>query len=182
MHAQDELGSTHIVEVEVFVFVASDVAFLIDHLGRIFLQVVEDGIVAFLVVLVGVEHSLHLDTHHIAPLGLAAEVEQVRVGHTFHLAVGEPFAIVLVGLVLLVENEGAVDDEVVELHVAGLACNLDWLLLDTVELAVFDVDVVNILYSVTANDENTIVALLAGNVLNIHIANGWLETAVASFL
>ena len=96
MHAQDELGSTHIVEVEVFVFVASDVAFLIDHLGRIFLQVVEDGIVAFLVVLVGVEHSLHLDTHYIAPLGLAAEVEQVRVGYTLHLAIGEPFAIVLV--------------------------------------------------------------------------------------
>ena len=71
---------------------------------------------------------------------------------------------------------------VVELHVSCLAGNLGRLLDDTVELTVLDVDVVNILYSVTANDENTIVALLAGNVFYIHIANGWFETTVASFL
>ena len=179
MHAQDKLGSTHIVEVEVFVFVASDVALLVDHLGRIFLQVVEDGAVAFLVVLVGVEHSLHLDTHYIAPLGLAAEVEQVRVGHTFHLAVGEPFAVVLVGLVFLVEYERAVDDEVVELHVACLACNLDRLFHHTVELTVLDVDVVDVLQRVAADNQHAVVALLAGDVLYIHIVHDRFETTIA---
>lgn len=102
--------------------------------------------------------------------------------NTLHFAVGKPLRIVLVWLFSSVEDKRTVDVEILELHVASLACNLDWLLLDTVELTVFDVDVVNILYSVTANDENTIVALLTGYVLNIHIANGWLETAVASFL
>ena len=102
--------------------------------------------------------------------------------NALHLAVGKPLGIVLVWLLACIENKRTVDVEVVELHVAGLACNLDWLLLYTVELTVLDVDVVNILYSVTANDENTIVALLAGNVFYIHIANGWFETTVANFL
>ena len=103
VHAEDELRCAHIVEVEVLIFVACDVSLLVNHLGRIFFQVVDDGLVvgfgisslegalSVFVVEIGVEHTFHLNTHYIAPARfLRTEVEVVWVWSALHLAVGEP--------------------------------------------------------------------------------------------
>ena len=102
MHAEDELRCAHIVEVEILIFVACDVSLFVNHLGWIFFQVVDDclvvgfgissleGALSAFVMEVGVEHTFHLNAHYVAPLWLLAEVEQVRLRHALHLAVGEP--------------------------------------------------------------------------------------------
>ena len=63
------------------------------------------------------------------------------MSHTAHLAMGKPLAVCLVWTVFLVENEGTVDDEIVELHITGLAGNLDRLFDDAIKLTVLDGDI-----------------------------------------
>ena len=51
-------------------------------------EIVDNAVAA--IAEVGVEHTFHLNAHYVAPLWLLAEVEQVRLRHALHLAVGEP--------------------------------------------------------------------------------------------
>ena len=195
VHAKDELRRAHIVEVEILIFITCDVALLVNHLGRIFLQIVDDslivgfsvatleGALAILVGEVSVEHTFHLDAHHITPTGFVwREIEVVWMSHTLHFTVGEPLAIGLIRLVCLVEHQRTIDGEVVKLHVASLARNLDRLLLNAIKLAVLHGDVAHILHLVTADDEGAVVALLASHVLHINLAHTRFETTVAYLL
>ena len=68
---------------------------------------------------------------------------------------------------------------VLKLDVASLACNLDRLLLDVVPLTVLNVDVVNLSIVLKTIEESTILRLLTGNVLNIHIADCWNVTTLS---
>lgn len=95
---------------------------------------------------------------------------------------GKPLAVCLIWTVFLVDNEGTVDDEIVELHITGLAGNLDRLFDDTIKLTVLDGDISYVLYLVATNDEHAIVALLAGNVFHIHLRYAWFKTAIADLL
>ena len=45
MHTEDEFRRAHIVEIEILVLVTGDIALLVNHLGRVFLQVVEDSLI-----------------------------------------------------------------------------------------------------------------------------------------
>ena len=95
---------------------------------------------------------------------------------------GKPLAVCLIWTVFLVENEGTVDNEIVELHITGLAGNLDRLFDDAIKLTVLDGDISYVLYLVATNDEHTIVALLAGYVFHIHLRYAWFKTAIANLL
>ena len=45
VHTEDEFRRAHIVEIEILVLVLSDIALFVNHLGRVFLQVVEDSLI-----------------------------------------------------------------------------------------------------------------------------------------
>ena len=90
--------------------------------------------------------------------------------------------IVLIWLVSILKNEVAVYHEVVKLHVACLTSHLYRLLNNASEVTVFNSNVVNILDLVQADDQYTIVTLLAGYILHVYLANSRLEATIADFL
>ena len=45
VHTEDEFSRANIVEIEILVLVPSDIALFVNHLGRVFLQVVEDSLI-----------------------------------------------------------------------------------------------------------------------------------------
>ena len=45
LHAEDKLRRANVVEIEILIFIAGDVSLLVNHLGRIFLQIVDDALV-----------------------------------------------------------------------------------------------------------------------------------------
>ena len=98
VHAGHKVSRADVVQVVVQNVIACDVAFLVNHRVGVVLAVVENVLPA--VAQVGVEHTFQLDAHHIRPLGLVGEVEQVALGHALHLRVRQPLRVVLVGFLL----------------------------------------------------------------------------------
>ena len=117
IHPSDEMACADVVEVVVEDVVVADVAFGINHRIGIGLTILADVLTT--IFKIGVEHAFEFDAHHVAPFGFRREIEQIALRHALHLRVGEPFAIVLIGH--LIQNEGAVDEEIVEVNITGFA-------------------------------------------------------------
>ena len=83
IHTGHEMTCADLVEVIVLDIVGADIALLVDHCVGIFLTVFADVLTT--VSEIGVEHRLEFDTHHVAPLGLFREVEQIALRHALHL-------------------------------------------------------------------------------------------------
>ena len=98
IHSGDEMTGTDIVEIVIENIIASDITIGVNHRVGIFLTILTYLLTTIFEI--GVEHAFEFDTHHIAPLGLFREIEQITLRHTFHLRIGEPLAVVLVGLLL----------------------------------------------------------------------------------
>ena len=177
VHTCHEMTGADIVEIVVEDVVAPDFSLGIDHRVGIFLTVLADFFAT--IGEIGIQHALKLDAHHITPFRLGGEIEQVALRHTFHLAVGEPLAIVLVRH--LCQGQGSVDKETVELHIAGLA-GREIAGFDTIELAVPDQDVVNVGVFLKSDDLNAVFRLFAGDILHIDIAHRGIVAATADFI
>ena len=89
-----------------------------------------------------------------------------------HLREGHPFGIVLVGL--FCEGEASVDEEVVVLDVAGLACD-GVAVADTIEFAVSHQDVVNVCVFIETDYLYAVLRLLAGDVFHVDIAQSTVD-------
>ena len=137
-----KLTRADVVEVIVLKLVVLDVAISLNHLFAVFLEILTNGLV--LISEIGVEHTFHLDSHHIAPLRFLGKVEHVRVAHASHFRMRHPFAIVSVRN--LVEHHLAVHVELVEMQVTNLTRSINRLLLHTVPSAVVHMDVIHILH------------------------------------
>ena len=177
IHAGHEVSGTDLVEVVVFQAVAANLALGVDHRVGIHLAIPPDVVVT--IFQVGVEHGFQFDTHHVAPLGSLGEVEHVRLGHAFHLRVGHPFAVVLVGHLL--QHQSSVHIVVVEHHVAGLS-RLEVALCHAVEAAVVHVDVIHIRAGVESDNLYAVLALLAGDIVEMHVAHGGQVATAADFV
>ena len=160
------MARADIVEVIVEDVIAANVALGIDHCVGVLLTVSPDVLTP--VFKICVEHALQFDAHHIAPLGHGREVEEIALWHALHLRVGEPLTIVLVGH--FTQDEGAVDEEVVEGDVACLATP-EVARLNTIELAVLDLDVIDISVFIETDDLYTILRLFAGHILHVDVAH-----------
>ncbi len=176
VHTCDEMSRADLVEVVVLELICADFALGVDHRVGVELAVLADVVAA--VAQVGVEHSLKLDAHNVAPAWLLGEVEHIGLRHALHLGIGHPFAVVLVGALL--QAERTVDEEVVVFDVTCPALDLVTLL-DVVEVAVLDVDVIHVGDAVERLDEHTVLALITCDVLDVHVAHRWGETAAADF-
>ena len=87
----DVAGCSNVVEVEIFVLIARDIAFLVDHFSGIFAQILQNFLVS--VGQIGVEHGFLLDAHDIAPAGFLGKIEQVGLGCALHLRPRQPLRI-----------------------------------------------------------------------------------------
>ena len=177
VHAGDEVAGADVVEVVVKNIVAADAAVGVDHRVGIFLTVTANVLAT--IFKVGVEHALQFDTHDVAPLGLLREVQKIGLRRALHLRVGHPLRVVLVGL--LRQAERAVHEEVLVTDVAGPAGNLV-ALGHMIELAVADVDVANVADGVETDNQHAISGLVAGNVVDVDVAHGRVETSAADFV
>ena len=83
VHPCDEVPGTDIVEVVVEDVVATYFTFLIDHRVSIHLAILAYILTA--IAQISIEHTLQLDTHHVAPLRFRREVEHIGLWHTLHL-------------------------------------------------------------------------------------------------
>ena len=120
---------------------------------------------------IGVEHTFELNAYSIVPFGLLGEVEQPGLWVALHLGVSHPLGIGGVGIGSAVLNEIAIDVEIVIDHVAGLTGDGDRFLLHTVETAIAYGDVLHIDGGVESDDEDAVVALVAGHVFHRHVAH-----------
>ena len=167
VHAGDEMACTDVVEVVVQNIVATDVAFRVDHRIGIFLTVLADGLAT--IGQIGVEHTLEFDTHDVAPFRLGGEVEQETLRHALHLAIGKPFAVVLIRG--FEQRQTAVDKEIVESDVAGFA-RLEVAVFHPVEMTVLDSDIVDVGIFLKSDDLYAVFRLFAGDVLHVDVAYG----------
>ena len=76
------------------------------------------------------------------------------------------------------QSEAAVDEEIVEVHVARLATH-EVAVLHPVELTVLHIDVIDVCVFLKADDLHTVFRFLAGHILHIHVANGRIEASTA---
>ena len=81
----------------------------------------------------------------------------------------------------LYQSETAVDEQIVKVHVAGLATH-EVAVLHAVELTVFHVDVIDVYVFIEADDLYTIFRLLAGDILHIDVADSRIETTTADLI
>ena len=128
-----------VVEIVLQNVITTDVAFLVDHRICILLAVLADVLAT--VCQIGVEHAFEFDTHHVAPLRLFGEVEQVTLGHALHLRISEPLGVVVIGSLL--QTERTIDKQVLKLDVTGLAAR-EVAVLHTIKLTVLDGDIVDV--------------------------------------
>ena len=177
VHTCHKVACADIVEIVLQNVITTDVAFLVDHRICILLAVLADVLAA--VCKIGVEHAFEFDTHHVAPFRLFGEVEQITLGHALHLRISEPLGVVLIGSLL--QTEGAIDKQVLELYVTGLAAR-EVAVLHAIELTVLDGDIVDVCIFVETNDLNTILRLLTGNILHIDVANGGVVSTTADLI
>ena len=92
-----------------------------------------------------------------------------------------PLRVALVGFVG--EDEVSVNHQVVEVNILRLTCEVIGLAIDTLELTVVYIDVINGIsqrISFIAHNHHTILRLLAGDILHRHVANGGVETTAAN--
>ena len=171
------MACTDIVEVILEDVVATDVALGIDHRVGILLTVFANIFTS--IFKIGVEHTFQFDTHHIAPFGLCREVEKVTLRHAFHLRVGEPLAIVLVWF--FVQNERSVDEKIVEVDVASLSAS-EITRLNTIELAVLHLNIVNVGVFVETDNLHTVLGLLTGDVLHVNVADGRIVSSATDLI
>ena len=180
VHAVDELCRAYVVEVVVLQLVAGYVAVGINHRVGVFAEVFYHLLV--FISQVGVEHALHLYAHHVAPFRFFREIQQEALWVALHLRPCHPLRVVLVWLVGIGQYQLSVDEQVVVFHVACLARHLYRLFHHTLELAVLYRYVVYVLNLVKSDNQHAVVALLAGDVLHVHLSYGRLEATVAQFL
>ena len=81
----------------------------------------------------------------------------------------------------LLQTEGAIDKQVLELYVTGLAAR-EVAVLHAVELTVLDRDIVDISIFVETNDLYTILRLLTGNILHIDITDDGVVATAADLI
>ena len=142
---QQETCRTDVVEVELVIVVALYRTVLMHHETRVFCHIVrEDGVA---IGFVAVEDSLQLQTYAIVPPALrtllgVVEVEVYGVRHSLHLAPCHPLRIALERRLL--QHFLAIDDEIVEMYVVRTSRVDDWLVGNTLKVAVGDVDIVNL--------------------------------------
>ena len=98
IHPSDEMAGADVVKIIIEKVIATNLTLFVDHCVGVELAVVQNVLSA--VAQVGVEHTFEFYTHHIAPLGTVGEVEQIRLGRSFHLRACHPLRVVLVGLLL----------------------------------------------------------------------------------
>ena len=181
IHAVDEFGCANIVEVEIGILIASHTTHVVDHLGRILLEVVQNARIT--ISKIGVEHAFHLNAHHIAPLRFLREVEQGRVGHTLHLRGGQPLAEMLVRHVA--QDELSVDKEIVEVDILCLTHLMDGFAVNSVEAAVVHVDIIHRIgqrVSLITHNHHSVFRLFAGHVVHVYIAYDGVESTTTHFL
>ena len=171
------MTGTDLIEIILLDVVGTDFTLGVDHRVGVLLTVFTDVLTT--VSQVGVEHRLQFDTHHVAPAGFLGEVEQIALGHALHLGVSKPLAIMLIGGFL--QGERAVDEEVVEIHVTGLAAH-EVPVFHTIEPAVLHVDVVNVGVLIKTDNLHTVLRLLAGDVLHVDITHGRVVAATADLV
>ena len=177
LHACHKVSGADIVEVIVLEFVVADVAVGGNHRVTILLTIIKYGVSAILKI--GIEHCFKFYSHDITPSWLFCEVQQVGLGCSLHFGVGKPLTVVLIGLFL--QNDIAIDEEILELYVARFA--LDGVAgLNTVELTVLDVNIVYIDSGVKCNDLHTIHRLFAGNVFQVNITHSRNEATTADLI
>ena len=171
------MSCTDIVQVIVCQLIATNVALGIDHRVGIELAVVQDVLTA--IAQIGIEHTLELNTHCIAPLRLLGIVEHIGLRRAFHLRLCHPFGVVLVGH--LGESQTAIDKEAVEQDVAGLAID-GVAVLHTIETAVANGDVVDVGALFQTDNQHTIAGLLTGDVLHEHVSDSRVVASAAVLL
>ena len=179
VHACYEVTCTDVVEVIVQNVISADVTLFVNHGVRIFLTILANVLAT--IAQIGVQHAFQLNTHDIAPLGTVGEVEQIRLRHALHLAIGQPFRIVLVRRIL--ENQRTIDRQVVVGDVLCKTNLMDGLVVNTIELAVAYRDIVDgigKLRLLITHNHDAILGLLTSNVLHQHIADNGVETAAAN--
>ena len=81
----------------------------------------------------------------------------------------------------LLKHEAAVDKQVLQSHVASLACD-GVSFLHSVEAAVAHVDVIDVCVLFKSNYLHTIFRLLAGDILHEHLSHSRVVSAAADFL
>ena len=177
IHACDKVARADVVEVVVLHLESANLALPVDHRVGVELAVVHDFLVA--VAQISVEHAFELNAHHVAPLRAVREVEHVALRLTLHFAVGHPLRVVLVGL--LNECQTAVDEEILEAHVARLTAH-EVAFAHAVEVAVLHVDVIDVSIFLQPDDLYAVLRLLAGDVLNVHVAHDGVEATAADFV
>ena len=171
------MTGTHVIEVVVQDVVVANVALGVNHRVGIFLTVLADILTT--IFKIGVEHTFQFNTHHVTPLGFLREIQQIALGIALHLTVGHPLRIVLVRS--LEQGQRTVDEQAVEVDVAGLATH-KVAALDTVEVTVLDIDVVNKCIFVETDNLHTILRLLTGNILHIYVANDGVVATAANLV
>ena len=177
VHACHEMTCADIVQVIVQDVVPANLALLVDHRVGVELAVVKDVLTA--VAQVGVEHTLQLNTHHVAPFRTCGEIQQVRLWIALHLRARHPFRVVLVGH--FGERQSAVHVELVEGNVAGLAGD-SISLLYTVEPTVPHGDIVDECILFQSYDLYAVARLLAGDILHQYVAHRGVVAATANLV
>ena len=85
---------------------------------------------------------------------------------------------------LLLQHQGTVNHQIVISDVLSMANLVDGLVIDTVELTVADVDVIDGIGQflvLIAHNHDTVLRLLAGDILHVDVANDGVETTTADF-